>query len=74
MFRLTSTLDFGHFRNITRDLNKTSIKTFRFKGINCLAGMSGNILKRSLQYLQNTQISEINFEKKTNWSILNWDY
>lgn len=26
--------------------------------------MSGNILKRSLQYLQNTQISEINFEKK----------
>lgn len=56
-------LGFWSLPNITRDLNKTSIKTFRFKGINCLAGMSGNILKRSLQYLQNTQISEINFEK-----------
>lgn len=67
-------LGFWSLPNIKRDLNKTSIKTFRFKGINCLAGMSGNILKRSLQYLQNTQISEINFEIKTNWSILNWDY
>lgn len=56
-------LGFWSLPNITRDLNKTSIKTFRFKGINCLAGMSGNILKRSLQYLQNTQSSEINFEK-----------
>lgn len=56
-------LGFWSLPNITHDLNKTSIKTFLAKGINCLAGMSGTILKRSLQYLQNTKISEINFEK-----------
>lgn len=56
-------LGFWSLPNITHNLNKTSIKTFRAKGINCLAGMSGTILKPSLQYLQNTKILEINFEK-----------
>lgn len=56
-------LGFWSLPNITHNLNKTSIKTFRAKVINCLTGMSGNILKRSLQYLKNTKISEINFKK-----------
>lgn len=56
-------LGFWSLPNITHNLNKTSIKTFRAKGINCLTGMSGTILKRHLLYLKNTKISEINFEK-----------
>lgn len=56
-------LGFASLPNITHNLKDTSIKTLRANGINCLTGIGTMILKRHLENLKHTNISEIYFEK-----------
>lgn len=63
MYLITGNLDLRHFQILTHNLKDTSIKTLRANGINCLTGMGTMILKRHLENLKHTNISEIYFEK-----------